>query len=286
MPGLKIAQMNTMTVVSSNQEGYALENEEGAIFLPKEEATRPLASNDTVDVFLYFDQSKNVTATMSKPFITAYEPAFVDVVDQKHGLGVFVHVGLKKDMLLSKDDLPHLKEEWPQKGDRVFCQLKAGRNQMVAKIPSRFQLLKRLQPEKEYGVGDEVEAYVFHLGPEGVVLFTEAGHELYVYYKHTRKNYRIGEKVHAKISFVTSRVKYNATLTEQKELSLEKDAQKIYDYLLGHPVMPFGDKTDPEEIFQTFHMSKAAFKRALGTLYKEKRIKIFPTETHLINKEN
>lgn len=286
MPGLKIAQMNTMTVVSSNQEGYALENEEGAIFLPKEEATRPLASNDNVDVFLYFDQSKNVTATMSKPLITAYEPAFVDVVDQKHGLGVFVHVGLKKDMLLSKDDLPHLKEEWPQKGDRVFCQLKAGRNQMVAKIPSRFQLLKRLQPEKEYEVGDEVEAYVFHLGPEGVVLFTEAGHELYVYYKHTRKNYRIGEKVQAKISYVTSRVKYNATLTEQKELSLEKDAQKIYDYLLGHPIMPFGDKTDPEAIFQTFHMSKAAFKRALGTLYKDKRVKIFPTETHLINKEN
>lgn len=285
MPGLKIAQMNTMSVVSIEKDGYQLENEEGAIFLPKEEATRPLDVQDTVDVFLYFDQAKAVTSTMTKPFITAYEPAFVDVVDQKAGLGVFVHIGLKKDMLLSKDDLPHLKEEWPKKGDRVFCQLKAGRNQMVAKIPSRFQLLKRLQPTKEFEVGEEVEAYIFHLGPEGVVLFTEEGHELYVYYKHTRKNYRIGEKVFAKISFVTSRVKYNATLTEQKEIVLEKDAQKIYDYLLGHPIMPFGDKTEPEVIFETFHMSKAAFKRALGTMYKAGIIKIFPKEVHLLNKE-
>jgi predicted RNA-binding protein (virulence factor B family) len=285
MPGLKIAQMNTMNVVSVETEGYHLENEDGAIFLPRPDATQKLDVNDTVDVFLYFDQSKAVTSTMQKPLITAYEPGFVDVVDQKQGLGVFVHIGLKKDMLLSKDDLPHLKDEWPQKGDRVFCQLKAGRNQMVAKIPSRFQVLKRLQPDKELNLGDEVDAFVFNLGPEGIVLFTEHGHELYVYYKHTRKNYRIGEKVRAKISYVTSRVKYNATLSEQKELSLEKDAQRIYDYLLGHPVMPFGDKSEPEAIFQTFHMSKAAFKRALGSLYKDKLVKIFPQETHLLNKE-
>jgi len=286
MPGLKVAQMNTMVVAAVVADGYTLENEEGAIFLPKEEAGKSLNVGDTVDAFLYFDQSKSVTATLTRPLITAYEPAFVDVVEQKAGLGVFVHVGLKKDMLLSKDDLPHRKEEWPQKGDKVFCQLKAGRNQMVAKIPSRFQLLKRLQPQKEYEVGDEVDAYVFHLGPEGIVLFTTEGHELYVYYKHTRKKYRIGEPVKAKVSYVTSRVKYNATLSEQKELSLEKDAQRIYDYLIGHPVMPFGDKSDPEDIFQTFHMSKAAFKRALGTLYKAKLVKMYPEETHLINKEN
>lgn len=283
--GLKMAQMNTMTVVFKDKDGYQCENQEGAIFLPKAEATRSLKINDVIDVFLYFDQSKAATATMQKPLITAYQPAFVDVVDQKLGLGVFVHVGLKKDMLLSKDDLPHLKEEWPRKGDRVFCQLKAGKNQMVAKIPSRFQVLKRLQPNTELSLGDEVEAYVFHLGPEGIVLFTEAGHELFVYYKHTRNKYRLGEKVQAKISSVISRVKYNATLSPQKEQALEKDAQRIYDYLLGHPVMPFGDKSEPEAIFQTFHMSKAAFKRALGSLYKAELIKIFPLEVHLINKE-
>jgi len=285
MPGLKIAQINVMDVASIEPDGYMLENEDGQIYLEKALAKNPLNEGETVNVFLYFDQSKSVVATTYEPLITAYQAAFVDVVEQKLGLGVFVNIGLKKDMLLSKDDLPHLKEEWPQKGDKVFCQLKAGRNQMTAKIPNRFQLSRTLEPEGELEIGSTVEAYVFHLGPEGIVLFTETGYEIYVYYKNTRKSYRMGEKATVKITHASSRTKYNGILSEQKELSLEKDAETIYEYLKEHETVSLGDKSAPEEIFHTFHMSKAAFKRALGTLYKAKLVKLSPHQTSL-NKES
>lgn len=285
MPGLKIAQTNMMQVISVENDGYQLENEEGAIFLDKKETHQTYKTGDEVAAFLYFDQSKTVVATTNLPKVTAYDCAWVEVVEQKFGLGVFVNIGLRKDMLLSKDDLPFLKEEWPQKGDQVFCHLKAGKTQMVAKIPARFQLSKTLEPKGELDIGVTVNAFVFNLGPEGIVCFTKDGFEIYVYYKHTRKKYRIGEAVEVDITNALSRLKYNGRLVAQKELALETDAERIYAYLQEHSVMPFGDKTDPDEIFQTFNMSKAAFKRALGTLFKARLVKLDHHQTSLKDKE-
>ena len=281
MPGLKIAQMNTMRVDSVEADGYHLENDDGAIFLHKSLTKQPLKAGEPVEAFLYFDQSKTVVATTYKPLITAYQSAWVDVVEQKFGLGVFVNVNLKKDMLLSKDDLPHLKEEWPKKGDRVFAHLKSGKTQMVAKIPARFQLAKTLEPRGELEVGLTVKAWVFNLGPEGLVCFTEDGFEIYVYYKHTRSQHRIGEALEITITHMVSRLKYNGTLTAQKELAMESDADRILAELKKTKTIPYGDKSDADAIFKAFHMSKAAFKRALGTLYKKQLVTLSPHQTTL-----
>lgn len=285
MPGLKIAQMNSMRVVSVESDGYQLENDDGAIFLSQSLAQEPLHENEAVEAFLYFDQTKSVVATTYVPTITAYDAAWVEVVEQKFGLGVFVNIGLKKDMLLSKDDLPHLKEEWPQKGDLVFAHLKPGKTQMVAKIPARFQLSKTLEPSGELEVGLTVPARVFNLGPEGLVCFTKDGFEIFVYYKHTRHQHRIGEAIDVTLTHMVSRLKYNGTLTAQKELALESDADRILDVLENKKTIPFGDKSPADAIFKEFHMSKAAFKRALGTLYKARKVRLAPHKTTLRDEE-
>lgn len=285
MPELKIAQMNAMRVTSVEKDGYQLENDDGAIFLNQSLAKAPLSQDQQVHAFLYFDQSKSVVATTYVPKITTYQCGWVEVVDQKFGLGVFVNIGLKKDMLLSKDDLPHLKEEWPQKGDVVFAHLKPSKSQMVAKIPARFQLSKTLEPAGELDVGITVDAWVFNLGPEGIVCFTEDGFEIYVYYKHTRHQHRIGEAVKITLTHMVSRLKYNGTLTAQKEIALESDADRILAILQKDKVIPFGDKSNAEAIFEAFHMSKSAFKRALGTLYRARKVHLSPHQTQLKDEE-
>ena len=45
--------------------------------------------------------------------------------------------------------------------------------------------------------------------------------------------------------------------------------------------MPFGDKSDAEAITKTFACSKKDFKKALGLLYKEKKITLQPQPTLL-----
>jgi predicted RNA-binding protein (virulence factor B family) len=45
--------------------------------------------------------------------------------------------------------------------------------------------------------------------------------------------------------------------------------------------MPYGDKSSATEIQERFNMSKSAFKRALGTLYKNEQIDLEGNQTTL-----
>ena len=78
---------------------------------------------------------------------------------------------------------------------------------------------------------------------------------------------------------------YVGSLIEQKELMLEKDAEVLIDYLDKHRgTMAFTDKSDAQAIFETFHMSKSAFKRALGNLFKAGLVELNETNTKKIEK--
>ena len=77
---------------------------------------------------------------------------------------------------------------------------------------------------------------------------------------------RLGQDVQVRIIDVKDDGSLNASLLPRKHERLSDDAEKIFAYLqdVGGK-MPFGDKSAPEEIQEMFDMSKAAFKRALGT---------------------
>ncbi|MFW5865069.1 MAG: hypothetical protein ACOCUE_03300, partial [Candidatus Izemoplasmataceae bacterium] len=232
------------------------------------------------------DQSKEITVTTKKPLIDAFHAGLVEVVEVKEGLGVFVDVGLSKDMLVSKDDLPFMKQEWPQIGDHLFCYLKGGKNQIIARLVSRFRMKEYFKPESPLELNETVSAYVFYITDEGFVLFTESGHEIFVFYKNTRNQLRLGEKVDVLITVKKDDRHYNGTLNLQKELIISDDATRILEYLQKHDgVMSFTDKSSPEDIFKTFNMSKASFKRALGSLYKNQQVQLEKTKTILVKKD-
>ena len=85
---------------------------------------------------------------------------------------------------------------------------------------------------------------------------------------------RLGQDVNVRIIDVKDDGSMNGSLLPRKHERISDDAQKILTYLeeVGGK-MPFGDKSSPEEIQEMFHVSKAAFKRALGTLMKARKIK-------------
>lgn len=270
------------TVIKVESSQYIVQKDKITLALPKKDATKPLTLQETVEVFIYANHNKHIVATMHKPKIDLHTAALVDVVDAKFGLGVFVDVGLDKDMLVSRDDLPVLKKQWPLKGDRLFCYMKSGKNQLSAKPVSRFKMFDYFTPEDKLEVGDSVDAYVFYIADEGLVLYTDAGHEIFVYYKHARADHRLGELVTVTITIEKDELHYNGTLIEQKEIMISKDAEAILAYLKAHEgVLNLGDKSSPEDIFAQFHMSKAAFKRALGTLYKMELVTLEKTKTVL-----
>jgi predicted RNA-binding protein (virulence factor B family) len=219
---------------------------------------------------------------MNKPILDIDTPAFAEVVDSNYRLGAFLNIGLIKDLLLSRDDLPFIRKEWPRKGDKIFVKIKVAKNQIAAKIMPRYEIQKYLKPEEELEDGKTYPAYNVYKTEEGNVFFTEQGHYIYVYFKHMRKVYRLGEKADVKITLVKENHNYSGTLIEQKELMMSKDAEYIREYLMNkNGVMPFTDKSDPKIISETFNMSKAAFKRALGVLYKAKVVTLEKDKTIL-----
>lgn len=280
---LAMGKFNELQVIRETDFSYILSDGETEVFLHKNQANKELEMDEMVSVFLYFDNQRRITATMNEPTVDLKTPAFVKVVGVNPHLGVFLDIGLIKDLLLSRDDLPFKKKEWPQIGDTLFVKMKATKNQLTAKLITRYDIRKYLEPKTELIEGEFYSAYCVFIAEEGVVFTTKEGHYIFVYYKHMRKTYRLGEKASVKITLAKVDKKYNGTLIDQKELMLTKDALTIKEYLEKHDgEMSITDKSSPDEINELFNMSKAAFKRAIGTLYKEKLVSLSSDKTTLI----
>ena len=272
---IKMGQINTLDVLRVSDIAYVLTDDIEEIFLHKKQTTRELEEGEQVEVFVYFDNLKRKTATMTIPKLDVNTPAFCEVVDVKPNLGAFLNVGLIKDLLMSRDDMPMIKAKWPQKGDKLFIRMKVSRNQMTAKVIPRFETMQFLVPERELEIGDKVDAYVIYFTEEGMVLLSEEGHNVFVYAKHFRGEYRLGQCAEVKVINIRPNNTYNGTLIEQKELMMSKDAELILEYLQKNQgEMEITDKSSPDLIMETFNMSKGAFKRALGSLYKSKTVTI------------
>ncbi len=281
MPQLQIGHWNPFTVARREPDGYILEHPEATLRLPDKETSRTLEVGERLEAFVYIRHREGLAITLRRPYIDVERAAFVRVVEKKEGLGVFVDIGLDKDMLVSKDYLPPLKREWPAVGDRLLCRLKVSANQMVAVPVRRFALFDAVRAEEPLTVGETLTAYVVYHADEGLVLFTEAGHEIFVYRKHTRHARRLGEAVEVTITTKRDDLRYNGRLTKQKESMIDEDARRILDMLESEGRIPYTDRSDPEMIFSAFHMSKAAFKRALGRLYKAGYVELKDEETIL-----
>lgn len=281
---LKMGDFNKLEVLRETEFAFMLGTDEQEIFLHKKQVIKDLEIGEIVDVFLYFDNQKRITATMIKPLVGLEKPAFLDVVDVNYRLGVFLNMGLVKDLLLSRDDLPFVRKEWPMKGDKLFVRLRTSKNQLTAKFVPRYEISITLKPSTELEIGKEYIGYNVYKTEEGNIFYTEEGHSIYVYFKHMRKEYRLGEQETIKITIDKGNYQYSGMIIKQKELAISDDALIIKKYLEDNKgVMEYTDKSSADDINAQFHMSKSSFKRALGTLYKQGIVVLEKEKTYLVD---
>lgn len=251
------------------------------VFLHFNQATRKLNIGEKIEAFLYYDQKKRLCATMEKPLITTKQSGFVEVVNICDG-GVFVNIGIAKDILLSNDYLPNNKLAWPQLSEKLPCILKAKKDQLVAKIINKEDL-KNLKIEP-LSIGTKVVATVCRLLSDGIGLYTNDFQYIYVHKSMMRKKYHLGEIVEVTIININKEGNANGSFIQQKEFARLDDSKLILNYLktMGG-IVHLGNASSPEEIKKFFPMSKSAFKRAVGALYKDKIIIVDDDSIKLIN---
>lgn len=283
---MQIGKMNTLKVLKESDVGYTLiDEEENIVLLPFSLCNKTIEKNDMLEVFILLDSKRRLLATTQIPHILIDQPNFVTVVEVVHNLGVFIDNNTSKDTLISLDDLPYDFNLWPQVGDVIFAKLKVTSKNLIAKLVLPEEAKTILKPKRKLFKYNKLEAIVLKNGDKGTNLITKEGHLIFVYYKFRRRNYRVGELVSVSIINDCLNHTYNGTLLDQKVKAITEDATIILDYLKNNnDSMEFNTSSSVLDIEKTFNMSKGAFKRALGSLYKDRLIEFIDDKTYLIKK--
>lgn len=281
---IKIGEMNTLVVKCKTDIGYTLTDNEGhEVFLHFNQTNGDLQIGKNIDVYVLLDSKKRITASCNIPYIMINKPGFVKVNNVKKELGIFIDNNSLKDPLISNDDLPYDYDLWPMVGDTVLCKLKTTSTNLIGRLITPEEAKQIFDPTTKLNKFNKVNAIVIKNGSEGTNLITKEGHNIFVYYKHRRRNYRIGEEAIVTITNVCLDDTYNGTLLDSKVRLMKEDATVILDYIKENDgIIPFTTASSVESIEETFNMSKAAFKRALSNLYKQRLIEFRDNKTYLI----
>ncbi len=280
---IKIGEYNTLKCIRESDLGYMLSDGKDEVLMHYKQSMKKLSENEEVKVFIYSDKEKRPTATMLPPLATISQAGLVSVIDVLPNVGVFVSINTPKDILVSKDYLPYDSELWPQIGDKLLIRLKLKGDILTAKPLNRYEI-KELKSEHKYADFEHVDGYVCRILEKGIGVVTI--HKVYAFIPDSqfRGKLRLGQLVNCCITKSIDGECY-ATLNPVKEELVDTDKQILLDYLKTHNgQMNFTAKSNAKEIESEFHMSRKAFKRAYGGLYKERLIYFDEEKTFLIKK--
>ncbi|HEY2422134.1 MAG TPA: S1-like domain-containing RNA-binding protein [Neobacillus sp.] len=269
-----VGQVTTLTVARKAAFGYFLTDGNEDILLHKNEVKQELEDEEQVEVFLYVDSQGRISASTTIPEIAIGRYAWVKVTDVNPEIGVFLNIGIQKDILLGADDLPAHRSVWPQIGDTVYITLRVNRNYLLYARLASDQVIQSISIKSTRNdFNKNVQGHVYRTAKVGSWVYTIEGYKGFIHESQRKQEPRLGELIEGRIIDVKDDGTVNVSLLARKEESQDKDSERIFEYLLSrNGAMPYSDKSLPEEIQERFELSKGAFKRALGKLMREGKV--------------
>ena len=238
------------------------------ILLHKNQQTSEIKIGDIVDVFLYLNPQKKLTASMKIPKMRVGQIARLKVVN-KSSDGIYLDVGAERGIFM-----PFAEQIGrPEVGEIVWAKLytdKSGRLATSMKVSDEIR--RASKPAKNLRRGDRVKGAIYNITEAGAFIFTEERYIAFITQKDIPRKLKCGEIVEARVTFVREDGRIDVSLREQKEYAQHSDANKILKFMRENPETILSDKTDPQKIYALFKISKAAFKRAIGHLLKKRLI--------------
>ena len=278
---IKLGEYNKLKIVRKSDLGYMLTDGDSEVLLHFSQSLNEHKDGEEINVFIYSDKKERLTATEIKPTATIEEAGFAKVVDVIPGAGVFVNINTPKDILVSKDNLPYDTELWPQKDDLLFIRLKIKKDSLIGKPLNRFDIIS-LRKNVMYAEQEQVNAHVCKISDAGISLITNDMMYVFVPETQLRGKHRLGMDVVVTITKALDGEFYG-TLNQHKELLMDTDRELILDYMKKHnDSMPLTAKSSSEDVFKYLKMSRKAFKRAYGGLYKDHIIDFDDTKSFIV----
>lgn len=272
---MRLGEKQVLTVVKIVDFGVYLGSDEERVLLPKKQVPAGIEIGDPIEVFLYKDSSDRMIATTKEPKVTLGKLAVLEVVDVAR-IGAFLDWGLEKDLLLP------FKEQTVkvEKGDRCLVSLYIDKSGRLCATMKVYPLLRTDSP---YGKDDTVQGTVYEISRDfGVFVAVDDQYSALIPKREVYGRMYVGQQIEARVSDVKADGKLDLSVRNKIPEQMDADAQMVLERMEKNGgMLPFTDKADPERIRSEFGMSKAAFKRAVGRLLKQRKIRIDETKITL-----
>ena len=269
---IRLGEKQTLVVSKIVEFGVYLAEpgrEDVRILLPGRQVPPEAKLGDEIEVFIYKDSEDRVISTVREPKLKMGEVQPLTVVSIQK-IGAFLDWGLEKDLFLPyKEQAGKVKE-----GDEVLVRLYIDKSRrLCASMQDIHELLRTDSP---YQAGDMVQGRVYELSDNfGAFVAVDDRYSALIPRHEDHSFLQIGSHVEARVSGVKPDGKLDLTLRQKAYKQMDEDAVKVLALLDEYAgVLPFNDKASPEIIMREARMSKNAFKRAVGHLYKERKIEI------------
>ena len=276
---IKLGEYNTLTILRDTDPGlYLGDDEENVVLLPHKYKPDSFNIGDELRVYVYLDNEERPIATTLEPFVLLNGFGYLHCSDV-NDYGAFMDWGLEKQLFV-----PFKEQARPMKQGNwyiVYLYLDEQSNRLVGSSKTNKYLSN---DEVNLESFQEVSILVTHLTEKGANVIIEGKHKGLIYLEDIFEDIRTGDQLKAYVKKIRPDNKIDIVLQAPGYRSIEPNANFVLEELkAAGGFLPLHDKTDPDLIKNEMGMSKKSFKKAIGTLYREKQILIKEDGIELIS---
>ncbi|MEW7278587.1 S1-like domain-containing RNA-binding protein [Aquimarina sp. 2201CG1-2-11] len=267
---LKLGEYNVLEIVRERDQGVYLCDDDGnEVLLPNKYVPEHFHIRDKLKVFLYLDSEERIVATNLEPYATVNTFGYLKCTSVSD-VGAFLDWGLEKNLFVPfKEQASKMRVgSWYL----VYVYIDEKTDRLVASSKTNAFLDNSLVLLSSY---DQVDLIASHPSPQGWNMIVNQKYLGLIYSDEIFQKITVGDELKGYIKKVRPDGKIDLTLQRHGYRGIEPNAQQILEELKANGgFMDLNDKSDPEDIKEAFQLSKKSFKKAIGTLYKERKIVI------------
>tara|TARA_B100000809_G_C15090782_1_gene513124 strand:- start:741 stop:1574 length:834 start_codon:yes stop_codon:yes gene_type:complete len=268
---IRIGDYNTLEIIRESEQGiYLSDADNNQVLLPNRYVPETFQIWEQLEVFVYLDNEERPVAVTDDPYVIRDDFALLRC-NQVTDHGAFLDWGLVKELFC-----PFQEQAFKMKAGGwylVHCYLDEVTNRLVASSKTnRFLDNKELTVQQF----DEVDLIVSHPSDLGMNVIVNNEHLGLIFTEDIFNDVSIGDRLKGFVKKVREDNKLDIVLGKIGYRKIEPNADLVMEYLgdTNDGFLALNDKSDPNDIKNVLQMSKKTFKKAIGTLYKQKLITI------------
>jgi predicted RNA-binding protein (virulence factor B family) len=277
MNKIKVGDYNILKVIRKVAFGFYLDDSVEGILLPIRFAPPGLQIDDEIKVFIYHDSDNRLIATTQIPYAIVGDIVKLKVVEVTRQ-GAFLDWGLMKDLFVPVSKQLGGMRLGAEYLVKLYLDEQTGRVAATEKID--FLLSNEVLTVKEKEI---VSLIVYRQTDLGYAMIINNQHTGLLHSNEIYREMVIGEKLEGFVKSIRPDNKIDVVIGKPGFQKVEDETAKILRLLTENDgYLPYHDKSNPEDIYAFFGMSKKVFKMTTGMLYKQQKIVFTKTGIQLV----